>query len=51
MRRVVMDDTLMLIIGADQSAQLLELVVVDVNGEDPRTIHAMPLRAKFYRYL
>ncbi|MFI2295566.1 hypothetical protein [Isoptericola sp. NPDC019571] len=40
-----------LVIGADRSGQLLELVVVDRDGDDPRVIHAMRLRPKFYRYL
>ena len=51
MRRVELGDDLLLVIGADQSAQLLELIVVDAEGDDPRVIHAMPLQAKFYRYL
>ncbi len=51
MRRVKMDDKLVLIIGADQGAQLLELVIADPESDDPRVIHAMPLRAKFYHYL
>lgn len=38
-----------LIIGADWSGRLLELVYID--DEDPRIIHAMPLRHRFYRYL
>jgi hypothetical protein len=51
MRRVDLEEDLLLVIGADQRAQLLELIVADLNGDDPRIIHTMPLRAKFYRYL
>ena len=39
-----------LVIGADYSGQLLELVVLDPDV-DPVVIHAMPLRKKFYRFL
>jgi hypothetical protein len=51
MRRVELDEDLLLVVGADQTGQLLELIVADLNGNDPRIIHAMPLRAKFYHYL
>jgi hypothetical protein len=51
MRRVELEPGLLLVIGADSSAQLLEVVVSDVEGTDPRVIHAMHLRPKFYRYL
>jgi hypothetical protein len=50
MRQVAHGDDLLLVIGADRSARLLELVVADPEG-DGRVIHAMPLRAKFYHYL
>lgn len=39
-----------LVIGADTSGRLLEVVVLDPYGA-PVAIHAMPLRPKFYRYL
>ena len=39
-----------LLIGADQTGQLLELVVIDPDT-DPAVIHAMPLRKKLYRFL
>ena len=41
----------LLVIGATRSGRLLELVVADPEGDDPRLIHAMPLRSKFYDYL
>ena len=40
----------LLVIGADTSGRLLELVVLDPN-EDAVVIHAMPLRRKFYDLL
>lgn len=39
-----------LVIGADRSGRLLELVVLDPD-DDPVVIHAMPLRPKFYDLL
>lgn len=39
-----------LVIGADRTGRLLELVAVPVN-EPNRIIHADVLRAKFYDYL
>jgi len=39
-----------LVIGADTAGRLLEVVVLDPDG-DPVAIHAMALRRKFYRYL
>lgn len=41
-----------LIIGVDRAGRLLEVVVLDDDPEEePVVIHAMPLRAKFHRYL
>lgn len=39
-----------LVIGADRSGRLLEIVVLEPET-NPRIIHAMQLRAGFYRYL
>ncbi len=39
-----------LVIGADTAGRLVEVVVLDPEG-DPVAIHAMPLRPKFYQYL
>ncbi len=50
--RVVPDDGRDLVIGADRSGRLLELVILDDGPEqEPIVIHAMTLRAKFHRYL
>jgi hypothetical protein len=41
-----------LVVGADRSGRLLEVVVLDDDPEEePIVIHAMPLRPKFHRYL
>lgn len=51
LRLVRQDDGRVLYIGADTGGRLLEIVVVDVDSDEPAIIHAMPLRPKFYRYL
>lgn len=50
LRTISQDPDRLLVIGADRSGQLLEIVVLDPD-EDPIAIHAMRLRRKFYRYL
>lgn len=49
-REVTQDVDRVLIIGADRSGRLLEVVVLDPDTE-PTAIHAMELRPTFYRYL
>jgi hypothetical protein len=50
--RVVPGDGRDLIIGADRSGRLLEVVILDDDPkEEPIVIHAMALRANFHRYL
>jgi N-acetylmuramic acid 6-phosphate (MurNAc-6-P) etherase len=39
-----------LYIGADRTGRLLEVVVIDDDGQ-PVAIHAMALRPKFYEHL
>jgi hypothetical protein len=51
MRQVRQGEDLLLIIGADSTARLLEIVVADPESDDERVIHAMAPRPKFYRYL
>lgn len=50
-RRVVMDGDLTMLIGPASDGVLLEIGVLDIDGDDPVVIHAMPLRPKFYRFL
>lgn len=50
--RVVPGEGRDLVIGADRSGLLLEVVILDdVPDEEPVVIHAMPLRSKFHHYL
>jgi hypothetical protein len=46
-----MDGDLTMLIGPATDGALLEIGVLDLDGEDPVVIHAMPLRPKFYRLL
>jgi hypothetical protein len=51
MRRVAVDDDLVMLIGPARDGRLLEIGVLDIDGDDPVAIHAQPLRAKFHRFL
>jgi hypothetical protein len=51
MRRVVMDDELTMLVGPARDGALLEIGVLDIDGDDPVVIHAMALRPTFYRFL
>lgn len=44
-------DSKTLLIGADTSGRLLEIVVADLDTDRARIIHAMGLRPSFYRFL
>lgn len=50
-RRIVMDEDLTMLSGPASDGTLLEIGVLDLEGDDPVIIHAMPLRPKFYRIL
>lgn len=51
MRQVVMDDDLTMLIGPASDGGLLEIGILDIEGDDPVVIHAMSLRPKFYPFL
>jgi hypothetical protein len=51
MRHVVLKEDLTMLIGPATDGALLEIGVLDIDGDDPVVIHAMPLRQKFYRFL
>jgi len=51
MRRVVMGENLTMLIGPAADGALLEIGVLDFDGDDPVVIHAMELRPKFFRFL
>ena len=50
-RRIALDEDLTMLIGPASDGALLEIGVLDLEGDDPVIIHAMPLRPKFYRIL
>lgn len=50
-RRREMGENLTMLIGSAADGSLLEIGVLDLDGDDPVAIHAMTLRPKFYRFL
>lgn len=50
-RSVGMDEDLVMLIGPARDGALLEIGVLDLEGEDPVVIHTMTLRPRFYRLL
>jgi hypothetical protein len=51
MRRVHMDDDLVMLIGPASDGALLEIGVLAIDGSDPVVIHADALRPRFYKFL
>lgn len=51
LRTVAMDDDLAMLIGPARDGALLEIGVLEIDGDDPVAIHAQPLRPKFHRFL
>ncbi len=51
MRRIDLDEDLTMLIGPAADGRLLEIGVLDLEGEDPVVIHAMELSRKFYLFL
>jgi hypothetical protein len=51
LRVIDLDEETTLYIGAGLNGALREVVVADLETEDPRIIHARALREKFHRYL
>jgi hypothetical protein len=51
MRRVSVDDDLVMLIGPASDGALLEIGVLDIGGEDPVAVHAQRLRPKFQTFL
>ncbi len=50
-RHVVLDEGFTMLIGSAEDGTLLEIGILDFEGEDPVVIHAMALRQKFYQFL
>ena len=46
-----MDEDFTMLIGPAMDGHLLEVGVLDLDGDDPVVIHAMPLRSRFQRLL
>jgi hypothetical protein len=46
-----MDDDLIMLIGPASDGELLEIGVLDIDGDDPVVIHADTLQPKFYMFL
>ena len=50
-RRIALEEDLTMLIGPASDGALLEIGVLDLEGDDAVVIHAMALRQKFYRFL
>lgn len=50
-RRIALEEDLTMLIGTARDGAPLEIGALDLGGEEPVVIHAMPLRQKFYRFL
>lgn len=50
-RRIWMDEDLTMLIGPAIDGTLLEVGVLDLDGEDAVVIHPMALRRKFHQFL
>jgi hypothetical protein len=51
MRKVLMDDELTMLIGPATDGALIEVGVLEIDGDDAVVIHAQPLRRKFHKFL
>jgi hypothetical protein len=49
-REFIGDDVTMLV-GPARDGSLLEIGVLDIDGQDAVIVHAIPLRRRFYKYL
>ena len=47
LRRITLDEDLTMLIAAGRDGRLLGIGLLDIDGEDPVVIHAMPLRNTF----
>lgn len=50
-RRVPLEEGMTMLIGPSRAGTLLEIGVLELDGDDPVAIHAMPLRAQFASFL
>ena len=49
--KIDMDEDLTMLIGPARDGAPLEIGVLGLDSDDPVILHALPLRAKFYRFL
>ena len=49
--RELASDEVTILIGPARDSALLEIGVLDIDGDDAVIVHAMPIRRRFYRYL
>ncbi len=49
--RQVLDDDITILIGPASDGTLLEIGILDIDGDDPVVIHADSLRPEFYKFL
>jgi hypothetical protein len=50
-RVVEHDYSMAMVLGPDRAGRLLEVGVVDLDGDEPVIVHAMPMRWKYQRFL
>jgi hypothetical protein len=48
--RELASDEVTMLIGPAREGSLLEIGVLDIDGDDAVIVHAMPLRRRFYGY-
>lgn len=51
LRKVLLDEDLAMLIGPARNGALLEIGVLDIDGDDAVVIHAQRLRRKFHKFL
>ena len=49
--RQLSQDEITIQIGPARDGALLEVGILDIDGDDPVIVHAMPLRSKYHPYL
>ena len=48
--KIDMDEALTMLIGPARDGAPLEIGVLGLDSDDPVILHALPMRAKFYRF-
>ena len=50
-REIDMDEGFTMLLGPARNGALLEIGVLNIDGDDPVVIHAMEMQTRFRRYL